>query len=88
MWWGIKLVPYVKFNWTDEIIEHLAEHGISRDEFEDVVCHPESKCLSRSTELPAAWGHTADGRYIMAVYEQIDAITVLPITAYEVNEPR
>ena len=75
------------FIWTDEIIAHLAEHGISQDDFEEVVCHPASKGLSRSTGLPVVWGHTRDGRYIMAVYEQVDRLTVLPVTAYEVPEP-
>jgi len=81
-------MAYVHFIWTDEIVAHLAEHGISQDDFEVVVCHPTSKGLSRSTGLPVAWGHTLDGRYIMAVYEQIDRLTVLPITAHKVPEPR
>ena len=38
--------------------------------------------------LPTAWGHTMDGRYIMAVYEELDPIVILPVTAYEVPEPR
>ena len=80
-------MAYVHFIWTDEIVDHLAEHGISQDDFEQVVCHPVGKGLSRSTGLPVAWGYTADGRYIMAVYEQIDRLTVLPVTAYEVPEP-
>jgi hypothetical protein len=80
-------MPYFDFIWTDEIIKHLAEHGISQDDFERVVCHPLNKGLSRSTGLPAAWGHTRDGRYIIAVYEQIDPMTILPVTAYEVPEP-
>jgi hypothetical protein len=81
-------MAYVHFIWTDEIIAHIAEHGISPDDFEHVVCHPASKGLSRSTGLPVAWGHTGDGRYIMVVYEQIDRLTVLPVTAYEATEPR
>ena len=81
-------MPYFQFIWTEEIIEHLAEHGISQSDFEQVVCHPQSKGLSRSTGLPAVWGHTADGRYIIAVYEQVDRLSVLPVTAYEVSEPR
>ena len=35
-----------------------------------------------------AWGYTRDGRYIIAVYQKIDFATVLPVTAYEVSEPR
>lgn len=79
---------HIDFVWTEEMVAHLGEHGISQDDFEYVVCHPTSKGLSRSTGLPVAWGHARDGRYIMAVYQQIDRLTVLPVTAYEVPEPR
>jgi hypothetical protein len=75
------------FLWTDEIVEHLAQHGISQDDFERVVCNPVSRGLSRSSGLPAVWGHTDDGRYVIAVYEEIDDVTILPVTAYEVPEP-
>jgi hypothetical protein len=80
-------VPYFHFVWTDELIRHIAGHGVSQDDFEHVVCHPDSKGLSRSTGLPISWGYTTDGRYIMAVYELLDRLTVLPVTAYEVPEP-
>lgn len=76
------------FLWTDDIVEHIAEHGVSQDDFEHVFCNPESKGYSRSSGLPALWGHTPDGRYIMAVYEELDEMTILPVTAYEVPEPR
>ncbi len=79
---------YFDFVWTDEIVEHLAEHGVSQDDFEDVLCNPYSKGWSRSSGLPAVWGYTAAGRYIMAVYEELDEMTVLPVTAYEITEPR
>ncbi len=81
-------MAHVDVIWTDEIVVHLAEHGISQDDFEHVVCHPNSKGLSRSTGLPVAWGHTRDGRYIMVAYEQMDRLTILPVTAYEVPEQR
>jgi len=81
-------MPYLDFIWTDEIIKHIAEHGISQNDFEFVVCNPISRGISRSTGLPVVWGHTRDRRYIMAVYEQIDPLTVLPVTAYAVPEPR
>lgn len=74
--------------WTDETVDHLAEHGVSQDDFEYVLSRPTREGISRSTGLPAAWGHTRDGRYIIIVYEQIDRLTVLPVTAYEVPEPR
>jgi hypothetical protein len=74
--------------WTDEIVQHMAEHGVSQVEFEHIVCNPSSKGYSRSSGLPVAWGHTPDGRYLMAMYEELDQLTVLPVTAYEVPEPR
>jgi hypothetical protein len=80
-------MPALDFLWTDEIVEHLAEHGVSQDEFEAVVCQPISKGYSRSSALPCAWGYTEDGRYIIAVYDEIDAVTILPVTAYVVPEP-
>jgi len=80
-------MAYHHFVWTDEIIAHLAEHGISQDDFERVVCGPVRKGYSRSSGLPIAWGYTSDGRYVMAVYEELDPLMVLPVTAYEVPEP-
>ena len=81
-------MPYFDFFWTDEIIEHLGEHGITSDDFERVVKRPVDVRASRSSELPAAFGYTEDGRYIIAIYDFIDDVTVLPVTAYEVPEPR
>ncbi len=81
-------MAYFDFLWTDELVDHLAEHGISQDDFEHVVCDPYSKGYSRSSGLPTVWGHTADGRYMMAVYEALDETTILPVTAYEVPEPQ
>ncbi len=81
-------MPYYEFLWTDEIVRHIAEHGVSQEDFEHVVCSPSSEGYSRSSGLPAAWGHTPDGRYIMAVYEELDEVTILPVTAYIVPEPR
>jgi len=80
-------MAYLNFIWTEDI-EHVAEHGVSQDDFEQVVCHPTRRNFSRRTGLPASWGYTPDRRYIMAVYEMVDAVTVLPVTAYEVPEPR
>jgi hypothetical protein len=36
-------MPYFEFLWTDEIIAHLKEHGVSQDDFERVVCHRPAK---------------------------------------------
>ena len=54
-------MPYFDFFWTDEIIEHLAEHGVTREDFERVVQRPVEVRKSRLSDLPAAFGYTEDG---------------------------
>ena len=34
-------MPFYLFIWNDEIEEHIAEHGITPEEFEEVVCDPD-----------------------------------------------
>ncbi len=81
-------MPYYYFLWTDEIVEHLAEHGVTQEDFERVVTSPVDVRRSRASDLPSAFGYTEDGRHIIAVYDFVDDMTVLPVTAYEVPEPR
>jgi uncharacterized DUF497 family protein len=76
------------FIWTDEDIEHLAEHDITPEEFEHVVNDPDEHSVSHSSGLPCVFGYTPDGRYIIAVFEEIDEDTIHPVTAFEVPERR
>ncbi len=80
-------MPYFEFQWTDPIVAHLSEHDVSRDEFETVVNRPERRGESRSTGRPCCWGETPDGRYLLCVYEYLDELTIIPVTAYEVPRP-
>ena len=34
-----------------------------------------------------AAGETTDGRFLICVYEKLDDLTILPVTAYEVPRP-
>jgi len=72
-------------------VGHIAEHGISQDEVEEVLFDPESDTtLSRSSGYMITFGYTAEGRYIAVVWEHIidDPLTLRPITAYDAPEPR
>lgn len=80
-------MPYYEFQWTDAIEDHLEEHGISPEDFMHVTRNPAATGYSRSSGYPAAWGYTPDGRFIIAVYDVLDELTLLPVTAYEVTEP-
>ncbi|MFN0053125.1 MAG: hypothetical protein ACKV0T_13145 [Planctomycetales bacterium] len=48
-------MPFFDFVWTDEIIQHLDEHGISPEDFEEVVQHPMDMGESQSSGLPVAF---------------------------------
>jgi hypothetical protein len=78
-------MPYYDYVWTEEIVQHLAEHGVSRDDFEQVVSNPDRTGVSRSTGRPCCWGATADGRQLFCVYEFLDDLTIVPVTAYETS---
>lgn len=80
-------MPYFDFFWTQEIIDHLAENGIAPEDFEFVVCHPEQTATSRSSGRPLAAAQLRDGRYVVAIYEMLDDLTVLPVMAFEVDGP-
>ncbi|HYT94432.1 MAG TPA: DUF4258 domain-containing protein [Gemmataceae bacterium] len=69
-------------------IEHIAEHDLTVEDVESVLVKPTSEGQSNSTGLPAAWGYTLDGRYIIVVYDAIDQDTIRVVTAYEVPEPK
>jgi hypothetical protein len=79
-------MPWYQFLWTDEIAEHLEEHGVGKSDFEAVVSNPKRLDVSRSTGRPCCWGETADGRRLFCVYEYLDEMTIIPVTAYEVTD--
>ena len=79
-------MPYFEFLWTDDNINHIAEHDVTTDEFEHVVSHPERRDVSHSSALPCCWGTTQEGRFLGRVYEKIDDLTIYPVTAYEPNK--
>jgi hypothetical protein len=77
---------YYEFLWTEEIVDHLAEHGVTCEEFEAVVSNPDKISVSRSSGRPCCWGETVDGRRLFCVYEYLDDITIIPVTAYDVTD--
>ena len=79
-------MPVYFFIWNDQIEEHLASHGVTPEEFEEVVCDPDEVDRSHSSGRPIAFGETSTGKYLACVYELLDDMTVLPVTAYEVED--
>jgi hypothetical protein len=70
----------------DGNVEHIAEHDITTAEVQYVLNHPIATDISRSSGRPVIFGYTKAKRKLAVVYEPIDAITVYPITAYDVED--
>ena len=68
----------------DGNVRHCAEHGITKEEVEEVLQEPSDADLSRSSGRPVVFGDTTTGRHLMVVYETVERDAVYPITAYEV----
>ncbi|MFO0967477.1 MAG: DUF4258 domain-containing protein [Gemmataceae bacterium] len=78
--------------WDDEDdpdgnVQHIAQHGLTMDDVEEVLSNPTSEGMSKSSGLPCVWGYAAEDIYIIVVYDQVDQDTVRVVTAYEVPEP-
>jgi len=69
-------------------VSHVAEHDLTVEDVEEALAAPVSEGSSDSTGYPAIWGYVPDGRFILVVFEEIDADTIRVITAYEVPEPK
>jgi len=68
--------------WTPEALEKIFEHGLTQEEVEFIIEHPENVEPNRSTGRTVAEGYAHTGTYVVVIYERIDEITILPITAF------
>lgn len=82
-------MPNEQIVWDDSVggnIEHLAEHGVTLEEFEQVLAAGfADRVISRSH--PDHWlvqGFTDRGRFLFIVFEYFEAEHLInPVTAYE-----
>lgn len=75
-------MPWFDVFWYDENIRHLAENGVSPEEFEEVVMASRFVEMSdRGADMVR--GQTATGRWLICIFERIDDVSILPITAFE-----
>jgi uncharacterized DUF497 family protein len=63
---------------------HCAQHGVTKEEVEEVFLNAMDVDISRSTGRPVVFGETKTGKHLMVVFEAIDKNTVYPITAFDV----
>jgi uncharacterized DUF497 family protein len=86
-------MKYLRILWDDPSdphgnVQHIDDHGLSIEDVESVIDYPTSTGISRSTGRPCIWGTTSDDKYIIVVYEEVDADTIRVVTAYETRQPR
>ena len=84
-------VPPLRILWDLEDdpagnVQHIADHGITMNEVEDVLRNPECIDASRSSGHGIAIGEACTGRTLVVVYEEVDEMTVYPITAYDIED--
>jgi uncharacterized DUF497 family protein len=69
-------------------VDHIAEHGVTQEEVEDVLASvPDSEVIrSRSSGRPSVIGDTAEGRTLFVAFERREDggfVVIYPITAYD-----
>jgi hypothetical protein len=79
-------MPFYFFQWTDIAVEHIAQNGLTVEEFQDVVLAAKKIDRSESTGRDMTYGVTRDGRTIVCIYEWLDKDTVFPVTAFEIED--
>ena len=79
-------MPFFFFVWDGENDDHVAQHGVTTEEFEEVVMNPENVRPTRgAANRLIAFGETSTGKYLGCVYRLFDEATVYPLTAFELR---
>jgi hypothetical protein len=66
-------------------VQHIAEHGLIPADVEFIFNNPMKRSKSRSTGAPMISGQLPSGEFVVVIYQQIDELSVYPITAYFVE---
>jgi uncharacterized DUF497 family protein len=75
--------------WDEWNIEHLESHGVTPQEVDEVLANPSSRVIenpSPTSNRPAIFGYTTEGRPLLIAYDVLDDDVprrIYPITAYE-----
>jgi uncharacterized DUF497 family protein len=72
----------------DGNVQHIAHHGITMDEVEEVLLNEENLVgESRSSGRPITIGETSTGKRIAVIWEQAldNPLVIRPVTAFEVG---
>jgi hypothetical protein len=80
-------VAFDEIEWDDANIEHLARHGISPDEVEELF-EGSTVALQMRTDAPDRFpvlGRTGSGRYLLIIYQQKPNGVIRPFTGRDMR---
>lgn len=72
------------FLWDEQNEEHIAQHGVTKNEFEFVVLNTDRIVISRDSGRPVVFGLTESGRLLCCIFD-FDGDYCIPVTAYEAD---
>lgn len=72
--------------WDDQNVEHIARHGVTPEEVEE-VCFGVHVAVRGRYGRYILYGNTDAGRYLFVVVERIKGGLMRPITAREMTAP-
>ena len=78
-------MPWKDIVWNhddDGNVEHITENGLSIGDVEYVVMNAQEFGMSHASGRPILLGYTEGGEYVCVVYEEVDDVTIYPVTAY------
>ena len=79
-------MPVHTFLWTKFSVCKIEDNGLTVNDVEHAVLNDYGPRVSRSSGRSAYVGPALDGRTVFVVYEPIDAVLIMPITAFYVGE--
>jgi hypothetical protein len=83
-------MPWVHVIWDsfspDGNLAHIQEHGLTADDVDEILREPDYVGTSRSSGLPMAVGRISDGGVVCVIYQEIDPVTVFPVTAFQLED--
>lgn len=75
-----------EFEWNENNIEHIARHGVSPDEVEDVAFDDEPWIRKGRKRTRYMLGYTVAGRYLFTVYTLKDKGVAKVITSMDMDD--
>jgi hypothetical protein len=83
---GIENVVWDMDDEPEGNVRHIAEHGLTKEDVEEVLLGIHELDTSRTTGRPIGFGFTSTGAFICVIFEWLDEATAYPITAYVLEE--